>query len=127
MGMNCEVISNFNETDLRRDRVAAGVEFLQKYPNVYREGDGTRGFVVMNSEMAPRYEVGNVAYLDSNLTPQPGDDVLLTPAAGTAITRRLDRETKSSWHVTQFNPKGCSVLKKSHWPMCEVIRQKNYP
>ena len=123
MGMNCEA----SATSMKRIRVETeSLREWSSYRNI-RTCTARRwhaSFVVMNSEMAPRYEVGNVAYLDSNLTPQTGDDVLLTPAAGTAITRRLDRETKSSWHVTQFNPEGCSVLKKSHWPILKSSAEK---
>jgi phage repressor protein C with HTH and peptisase S24 domain len=78
--------------------------------------------------MEPAYRVGDVVFVDPHVGPAPDSYVLLRRTERgekQEMIKLLIRETKTHWHVRQWNPKpGESAefaLRKSDWPKADRI------
>jgi phage repressor protein C with HTH and peptisase S24 domain len=64
----------------------------------------------MTDSMYPRYDAGDLVFVDSNRPPSVGDDVIVELHAaedgtpGAAFIKRLRRRSGSKVEVEQFNP-----------------------
>lgn len=85
---------------------------------------GAYGVRVSGSMMEPRYEPGEIIWLNPNIPGRVGDYVLLFPDDGSTrrCLRKLISETDSEWTVRQLNPDRTSKLKKSEWPTCLQVK-----
>ena len=87
----------------------AVVDYARRPPGLA----ATRGIFavyVVGSSMSPRFEEGEMIYLNPNRPPIAGDDVVIEMAAmiegeaGDCFLKRLVRRTATHLHCRQFNP-----------------------
>jgi phage repressor protein C with HTH and peptisase S24 domain len=87
---------------------------------------GTYGLRVLGTIMEPRYEPGEVIWLNPNIPGKAGDDVLLFPANESVdqrrCLRRLVAESETEWTVRQYNPPATENLSKSLWVKCVQVQ-----
>lgn len=79
--------------------------------------------------MEPAFEQGDLAFVNPNLPPRPGNDVLVFrdwEGEQAAVLKRLVRSTADKWVCRQFNPPKQLEFKRSEWPQCHVIVFKQY-
>lgn len=85
---------------------------------------GAYGMFIVGESMEPRYERGERVWVNPNLPPRPGNDVLIFQSRDgetTALVKRLIRATPSEWLVSQFNPPKRLSLPRKTWVHCHVI------
>lgn len=85
---------------------------------------GAYGMYIVGDSMEPRYERGEKVWVNPNLPPRPGDDVLLFQTRDgetKALVKRLIRATSTEWLVSQFNPQKKFSLPRKTWAHCHVI------
>lgn len=54
--------------------------------------------------MSPRYDAGQLLYIDPHRPPSPGNDVIVILTDGTGFLKRLVRRTQKEVRFRQFNP-----------------------
>lgn len=59
---------------------------------------------VAGTSMSPRFEPGEMVYIDPNRPVKGGDDVVVQLADGQGYIKRLVRRTAKTLHCRQFNP-----------------------
>lgn len=85
---------------------------------------GAYGMYIVGESMEPRYERGEKVWVNPNIPPRPGNDVLIFKSRDgetQALVKRLARTTSTDWHVSQFNPQKSFKLSRSIWGHCHVI------
>lgn len=86
------------------------VDYVRRPPGLMHSKRAFAIYVV-GSSMEPRYEDGDLVYLNPDRPPRPGDDVVVQMrpnghGAGDCYIKRLVRRTPSQWVCRQFNPAG---------------------
>ena len=83
---------------------------------------------VGDTSMEPAYRVGDVVFVDPHLGPAPDSYVLLRRTKRgekQEMIKLLIRETKTHWHVRQWNPgageKAEFAVCKSEWPKADRV------
>lgn len=86
---------------------------------------GGYGIFVVGDSMVPAYYPGQIALVNPNLPPAPGEDVVLFRADGgnstEGLIKRLVKVTSKEWHVVQHNPSKTFALSRADWPQCQIV------
>lgn len=99
------------------------IEYSVAPPGLERVRDAY-GMYIVGESMEPRYERGEKVWVNPNIPPRPGNDVLIFQSRDgetKALVKRLVKITSTEWHVSQFNPYRTFKLPKSSWGHCHVI------
>lgn len=93
---------------------------------VLEEGSEVFGFRMSGSSMEPKYESGEVLWVDPNRECVIGDGVLLCPTDpqknGTRYVGKLiSGVVGDSWVIRQYNPAAERSFPKRDWPGCMVV------
>ena len=85
------------------------------------KGHGIR--VIAGLGMEPKYEPGEVIFVNPLMSGIPNKDVVLRKEdqGGEVMIRRLISETPTEWMVQQFKPDRTYALPKAEWPICHRI------
>lgn len=86
------------------------VDYVRRPPGLTRSRRAFAIYVV-GSSMEPRFEEGDLVFLNPDRPPRPGDDVVVQMRTnghgpGDCYIKRLVRRTPSQWVCRQFNPEG---------------------
>jgi len=87
---------------------------------------GAYAIYVVGESMVPRFEPGDVAFVNPHVRPRPGDDIVLFKQDGNGTTvgliKRLVRVTSNEWVVLQYNPEKTFPMLKTEWPECYLVK-----
>lgn len=84
------------------------VDYVRRPPGLAKVRDAFAIYVVGDS-MSPRFEEGELLFINPHRPARPGDDVLIEMKpngheAGDAFIKRLVKRTPTQWVCRQFNP-----------------------
>ncbi len=90
----------------------------------YLDGiDPSYAIEMADTTMTPRYERGDILYVDPTFEPTVGHyHVFFSPGRQKAVVRLLVAINADTWTVKQLAPSKDSSLPKKAWPHCERIR-----
>jgi transcriptional regulator with XRE-family HTH domain len=99
---------------------AEAVEYLDRPAKLIRVNKGHGIRIIPGFGMEPKYEPGDVIFVNPLMPGMPNKSVLLRKQeeGGEMLLRRLISETESEWTVQQLNPPRTYSLPKAEWPIC---------
>lgn len=100
------------------------IEYVDRPAPLFGVRDGY-GMYVVGESMEPAFQRGNRVFVNAQMPPRQGDDVLLFQyeihRQGPGLIKRFIRSTPKEWFVEQFNPPKKLTLPKTVWRYCHVV------
>lgn len=82
------------------------------------------GFIVIDDNMSPEFEVGDIALVNPHVPARAGKTCVFRKTAedGVVLFRlyRLQKVTDRDWIVSEWSDKGTHSLRRSEWPVAHV-------
>jgi len=109
--------------------IASPVKMVPR-PSRLNEVEDAYGLTVGCDCMAPAFEIGDQAFVDPTLPPQPGKDVLLRASLtddGAAVIGRLETYSDKDWEIVQWNSGSKPAtakkltLPRTQFPFCHRV------
>jgi transcriptional regulator with XRE-family HTH domain len=99
---------------------AEAAEYIDRPAKLIRVNKGHGVRVIAGLGMEPKYEPGDVIFVNPLIPGVPNKSVVLRKqeVGGDMLLRRLVSETPDEWTVQQLNPARTYSLPKAEWPIC---------